>query len=129
MVVADTSVWVDLFNGNSTPNVKKLIQASAEGQLIMLDLILMEILQGFKSDRDYQLAKFELTKLKCATTINGSLAIKSADNYRFLRKQGVTIRKSIDCIIATFCIHSKCSLITNDKDFTPFQEHLELRLV
>ena len=129
MVLADTSVWVDLFNGHQTPNVQKLVDASAGGQLIMMDIILMEILQGFRSDADYTIAKSELLKFECVSAMNKVLAIKSSENYRALRKKGVTIRKSIDCIIATFCIESRCSLISNDKDFQPFQQYLALKLL
>lgn len=129
MVLADTSVWVDLFNGHQTQNVQKLVDASAGGQLIMMDIILMEILQGFRSDADYTIAKTELLKFECVSAMNKVLAIKSSENYRALRKKGVTIRKSIDCIIATFCIESRCGLISNDKDFQPFQQYLALKLL
>jgi predicted nucleic acid-binding protein len=90
------------------------------------DLILTEVLQGFRSDTGYQTAKELLTSLTIFEMLGLDVALKSVDNYRFLRKRGITIRKTADVIIATFCIENKHSLLFSDKDFLPFVEHLGL---
>lgn len=95
------------------------------------DLILTEVLQGFRADKDkdYETAKRLLTSLSLFSMLGIELAIKSADNFRSLRKRGITVRKTADAIIATFCIEAKPSLLFSDKDFLPFVEHLGLRAV
>ena len=96
-------------------------------EVVTGDLILAEVLQGFKSDKDYKIAKEVLTSLTVHDLIGKQLAIKSADNFRKLRKKGITIRKTTDVIIATYCIENKIPLLFTDKDFTPFVKHLRLR--
>jgi predicted nucleic acid-binding protein len=93
------------------------------------DLILTEVLQGFRADKDYELAKRLLTSLSVFDMLGMELAIKSADHFRYLRKRGISIRKTVDVIIATFCIETQHSLLFSDKDFLPFVEHLGLRAV
>lgn len=127
MVLVDTSVWIDYFNGQTTAQAEKLDALLSSTVVVIGDLILAEILQGFSSDKDYRLAKNLLTKLELVALCNVPRAIKSADNYRLLRKQGITIRKTIDCLIATFCIENNLPLLYSDKDFDPFTEHLGLK--
>jgi predicted nucleic acid-binding protein len=90
------------------------------------DIILTEVLQGFRNDQDYNIAKDLLTSLETFNLINHTIALKSANNYRFLRKRGITIRKTIDVIIASFCIENEIPLLFVDKDFVPFIKHLNL---
>jgi predicted nucleic acid-binding protein len=126
MIIVDSSVWIDYFNGRETPETNKLDTLLGVEPLAIGDLILTEVLQGFRSDADYQTAKELLTSLTIFEMLGINLAFKSADNYRSLRKCGITIRKTADVIIATFCIESQNSLLFSDKDFLPFVQHLGL---
>ena len=104
MIIVDSSVWIDYFNGVETPETNKLDTLLGVEQIAIGDLILTEVLQGFRSDEGYQTAKELLTSLQIFEMLGLNIAIKSVDNYRFLRKRGITIRKTADVIIATFCI-------------------------
>jgi predicted nucleic acid-binding protein len=126
MILVDSSVWIDYFNGNDTPQTLTLDNLLGAELLGMGDLILTEVLQGFRADADYQTAKRLLTSLTLFNMLGYEVAIKSAENFRVLRKQGITIRKTIDAIIATFCIENGHSLLFCDKDFMPFVEYLGL---
>jgi len=88
-----------------------------------------EVLQGFRGDKDYKTAKNLLTSLTIFNMLDTNIAIKSADNFRVLRKKGITVRKTVDAVIATFCIQNKLSLLHSDKDFRPFHKHLRLKNV
>ncbi len=126
MIIADTSVWIDYFNGNDNPLTDELDRGLSEGIVAIGDLIFLEILQGFKSDKDYNLAKATLSTLDQYEMFGHALALKSAENYRTLRKKGLTIRKTTDVIIATFCIENRLPLLFSDRDFIPFVDHLGL---
>lgn len=126
MILADTSVWIDYFNGNDHAHTNALDRGLAEGIVAIGDLIFLEILQGFKSDREYKLAKSTLNTLEQYEMFGHRQALKSADNYRLLRKKGFTARKTTDVIIATFCIENNIPLLFTDRDFIPFVEHLNL---
>ncbi|MCX7100822.1 MAG: PIN domain nuclease [Methylobacter sp.] len=91
------------------------------------DLILAEVLQGFRKDQDYEAAKNLLCSLPVHAMLGMNLSLKSAENFRSLRKQGITVRKTIDTMIATYCIENDLSLLHSDKDFQPFQQHLGLQ--
>ena len=126
MIIVDSSVWIDYFNGRDTPETNKLDRL-LEIELIGIgDIILTEVLQGFRDDRDYLTAKQVLTSLTVFNMLGTKVAIKSADNFRILRKQGITVRKTNDVIIATFCIENNHSLLFADKDFLPFVNYLSL---
>ena len=127
MILVDSSVWIDFFNGTNNGETDKLNEILGLEEVVTGDLILAEVLQGFKSDKDYKIAKEVLTSLTVHDLIGKQLAIKSADNFRKLRKKGITIRKTTDVIIATYCIENKIPLLFTDKDFTPFVKHLRLR--
>lgn len=127
MILIDTSVWVDFFNGKATDQTEKLDYYLSSTVIIAGDLILAEVLQGFRSDKDYRIAKSLLTELEQVQLCNTHLAIKSAENYRTLRKQGITIRKTIDCLIATYCIETKTPLLFSDRDFDPWVRNLQLK--
>ncbi|WP_374563373.1 PIN domain nuclease [Nitrosomonas sp.] len=126
MVLVDTSVWVDFFNGKMTDETGKLDQYLSSTVIVVGDLILAEVLQGFRYDKDYRIAKSLLTELELVQLCNSDLAIIYAQNYRTLRKQGITIRKTIDCLIATYCIETKTPLLFSDRDFDPWVAHLKL---
>lgn len=127
MILVDTSVWIDYFNGNNNQYTETLDSALDEGTVAIGDLIFLEILQGFKNDRDYIKAKTTLESLDQYEMFGHSMALKSAENYRSLRKKGITIRKTTDVIIATFCIENQLPLLFSDRDFAPFVEHLGLK--
>jgi predicted nucleic acid-binding protein len=126
MIIVDSSVWIDYFNGNDIPEVAKLDRLLGRELLGVGDLIVTEVLQGFRDDKEYQTAKQLLTSLTVYELLGVKIAIKSAENFRTLRKQGITVRKTIDVMIATFCIENGYSLLFTDRDFDPFVEHLGL---
>lgn len=127
MILVDSSVWIDFFNGTENAETDKLNEILGLEDVVIGDLILAEVLQGFKSDTDYKAAKNVLTSLTVHDLLGRQLAIKSANNFRKLRKKGITIRKTADVIIATFCIENKIPLLFTDKDFIPFVENLRLK--
>ena len=129
MILVDSSVWIDYFNGRDTIQTAKLDELLGEELLGIGDLILTEVLQGFRADADYRVAKQMLTSLTVFNMLGLEIAIKSADNFRELRKQGITIRKTVDVVIATFCIETGHSLLFADKDFIPFANNLGLSAV
>lgn len=129
MILVDSSVWIDFFNGAENAETDKLNELLGLEEVVIGDLILVEVLQGYKSDKDYKVAKDVLTSLTIHDLIGKELAIKSANNFRKLRKKGITIRKTADVIIATYCIENKIPLLFTDKDFLPFVKHLKLRSV
>ncbi len=127
MIFVDSGVWINYFNDTSSPEVEKLDASLGIIPIAIGDLILTEVLQGFKHDRDFRTAKKLLTSLIIFNILDTSLALKSADNFRFSRKKGITVRKTIDVIIATFCIENKIPLLSLDKDLQPFYDHLGLK--
>lgn len=126
MILVDTSVWIDFFNGTDTKETDILDQALGRQEVAIGDLILLEILQGFRVDKDYNTAKKHLSNFHQYNMLNTELALKASDYYRKLRKNGITIRKTADVIIATFCIENQLPLLFSDKDFLPFSKHLKL---
>ncbi|WP_299731208.1 PIN domain nuclease [uncultured Endozoicomonas sp.] len=129
MILVDSSVWIDYFNGKRTPETDRLNQLLDNQFLVMGDLILTEVLQGFRKQSDFDQAKRLLTELETFSLCSPSLALASADNFRKLRQRGITIRKTIDVIITTWCIEHNASLLHSDRDFQPFVEHLHLKTV
>jgi len=126
LIFVDSSVWVDYFNGRNSAETDCLDKLLGKEPIGIGDLVLIEVLQGFKQDRDYNTARELLTSLAVFTLGGQEIAIKSADNFRLLRKRGITVRKTIDVLIATFCIERKLALLHSDKDFKPFHEYLKL---
>ena len=124
MILADTSVWIDYFNGVENRHTQVLDDALVEGNVAIGDLIFLEILQGFRNDNDYKKAKMALATLDQYEMFRKGMAAKCADNYRQLRKQGITVRKTTDVIIATYCIENKLPLLFTDRDFIPFVNNL-----
>ncbi|MDX8126693.1 PIN domain nuclease [Methylomonas sp. BW4-1] len=129
MILVDSSVWIDYFNGTETIATQKLDGLLGAKPVCTGDLILMEVLQGFRNDQDYQTAKAMLCALPIHTMLGREISLKSAENFRSLRKQGITIRKTIDTLIATFCIEKQMPLLHSDKDFLPFQQLLGLQVI
>lgn len=127
MILVDSSVWIDYFNGSITPETERLDALLGLEPLGVGDLILAEVLQGFRRDRDYSAAKELLTSLTIYELLGRDLAIRSTDNYRLLRKRVSTIRKTADVVIATFCIEKNLALLYSDRDFRPIVTHLNLR--
>jgi len=129
MILVDSSIWIGYFNGKINPQTDWLDSALGREIIVVGDLILAEVLQGFKSDRDFHKAKELLSNFQFMEMLGQELAIKSAENYRFLRKKGVTVRKTIDVIIGTFCIHHNISLLHDDQDFDPLTKQLKLNAI
>lgn len=127
MIVVDTSVWIDFFNGNSSRE-SSLLDYYLGTQLIVIgDLIIVELLQGFREDHAFQKAKQLMHDLTYRKMTGEDLAYQAADHYRYLRKKGVTIRKTIDVMIATFCISTALPLLHCDRDFEVIAKHLKLQ--
>ena len=129
MVLVDTSVWVDYFNGLETPPTERLDRLLGSGRQLTGDLILAELLQGFAKDADYRTARRLLLELPCAELVGRDNALRAADYYRRLRKRGVTVRKTIDVLIGTYCIQHGHELLHADRDFDSMQRHLGLRVL
>jgi predicted nucleic acid-binding protein len=127
VILVDTSVWISYFNGHFTWQTDLLEHYLSKEPIVMGDLILTEILQGFRSDRDYTTAKSFLDELPFHPMGGYRIAIKSAQNYRKLRKTGITVRKTIDVIIATFCMEQGLTLLHDDRDFEPIATHCPLK--
>ena len=126
MILVDSSVWIDYFSGNDTRQAETLDKTLGVRAVAVGDLILTEVLQGFRIDQDYKKAKELLGELTVFEMLGKEMAIKSAENFRALRKKGITIRKTADVIIASFCIEHSLPLLFSDKDFKPFVTHLGL---
>lgn len=129
MIVVDSSVWIDYFNGRRTAQTDCLDYSLGYTPIVMGDLILTEVLQGFQSERDFKIAKDLLLRMFLIPMGGQEIALESAKNYRFLRKKGVTVRKTIDVIIGTFCIHHHFPLLHDDRDFDPMVNLLGLKTI
>ncbi|MBN2224204.1 MAG: PIN domain nuclease [Deltaproteobacteria bacterium] len=129
MICVDSSVWIDYFNGRKTPQTDWLDSELGKIPIITGDLILTEVLQGFQHDKDFNTARDLLLRIPCMPMLGKDLALESAANYRLLRKKGVTVRKTIDVMIGTFCIYYKLQLLHDDKDFDPMAKFLGLDVI
>ncbi|MEZ5936177.1 MAG: PIN domain nuclease [Alphaproteobacteria bacterium] len=129
MILVDSSVWIDYFNGTETRETDLLDGLLGVEPLLIGDLILVEVLQGFRDDRDYRRAKTALDRLIFEPMLGRDIALESAQNYRKLRALGVTVRKTIDVIIATFCLRGRHRLLHSDRDFNLMRDHLNLHVV
>jgi predicted nucleic acid-binding protein len=127
VIMVDTSVWVDYFNGNDTRQTEMLDNSLIEGLVVIGDVIFLEILQGFRNDNDYKQAQRTLSTLDHYPMLGTAMVADCASNYRTLRKSGITIRRTTDVVIATFCIKNKLPLLFQDRDFIPFVEKLKLK--
>jgi predicted nucleic acid-binding protein len=129
MIVVDSSVWIDYFRGLSRPQTDKLDALLGAEPLAIGDLILVEVLQGFSSDQDFNQARRLLATLEPIDIGGHDIATLAANSHRALRALGITPRKTIDTVIATRCIVSGHALLHNDREFEPFVMHLGLRSV
>jgi predicted nucleic acid-binding protein len=129
LILVDSSVWIDYFKGVVTPQTQRLDKLLGHELLAVGDLMLTEVLQGFAKERDFSEAKKLLTSLIVVELGGQEIAIQAARNFRALRNLGVTVRKTIDMIVAARCIASGYDLLHNDRDFEPFVIHLGLRIV
>jgi predicted nucleic acid-binding protein len=129
LILVDLSVWIDCFRGTITPQTDKLDSLLSSEPLAIGDLILTDVLQGFSDERDFNQAKEMLTSLTIVEVGGRDIAIQAARNFRTLRELGVTVRKTIDTLIATRCIESRYDLLHDDRDFDPFAEHLGLSVI
>lgn len=127
MTLVDSSVWIDWFRGTVTRETSRLDELLRTRRVALGDLNLVEILQGFASDREFNQALRLLSGLDVVTIGGSDLAVRAARNFRTLRSRGVTVRKTIDTLIATRCIALQIPLLYSDRDFDPFVEHLGLR--
>jgi hypothetical protein len=129
VILVDSSVWIDYFRGAVTQQTESLDRLLGRQPLAIGDLILTEVLQGFDDDREFHEVRKLLTTLHIVELGGREIAIQAARNFRTLRKLGVTVRKTIDTVIATRCIESGHELLHCDRDFEPFTKHLGLRAV
>jgi predicted nucleic acid-binding protein len=126
VIVVDTSVWIDFFNGRPTPGADALAELLGERPIIVGDLTMAEVLSGFRTDSDFRRAQSLLETCEFRPMVGKAVAIEAAGNYRLLRKRGITVRKTIDVLIGTFCILNHLPLLHADRDFDAFEDHLGL---
>jgi len=129
VVVVDSSVWIDFFNGKKNESVRKFEEVLGKELVVVPDLIRIEVLQGFSNERDYGIAKDLLGGFLQAAILNETVTGKTIDNFRLLRRKGVTIRKTIDVIIGTFCSVHGYELLHCDSDFDLMGKHVDLKFV
>lgn len=129
MIFVDSSVWIDYFCGRDNSEADILDRHLGVSSVAVGDLVLTEVLQGFRDDKDYRVAKALMEELTILDILGKTIAVKSAENFRKLRRKGITIRKTADVIIATYCIEHGLPLLFSDKDFKPFVTHLNLTKV
>ena len=127
MILVDSSVWIDYFRGVATPASDRLDTLLGQEPLCVGDLTLTEVLQGLTSDRDFDRGLRLLDTLQIVAVGGRDIAVAAARNYRRLRLNGVTVRKTIDCLIATRCLEDGYALLYSDRDFDPFVQHLGLQ--
>lgn len=128
MIVADTSAWIDYVRGVDANHTNILDYELLHNRIITGDLIITEFLQGFREESDFKAAKQLMDSLEYRDFVGRDIALRAAVNFRKLRKTGITVRKTIDVIIATFCIENGYALIHNDRDFDPIEKQLGLRV-
>jgi predicted nucleic acid-binding protein len=129
MLVVDSTVWVDYFNGVGNLQTDYLERITDQVPILIGDLILAEVLQGFRADADFEKARRAFGKYLQVEMVSPALALQSARNYRLLKRKGITVRKTIDSLIATYCIENEHELLHNDNDFDGYEKHLGLQVV
>jgi hypothetical protein len=129
MVIVDTTVWIDYLGGVQNAQTEWLDEAQQRMRLGLTDLILCELLQGIRGDAVFAQVRREMMRFDVFSTGGMEMAVASAKNFRTLRAKGITVRKTIDCLIATFCITGGHALLHRDRDFDAFEKHLGLRIV
>jgi predicted nucleic acid-binding protein len=129
LIVVDSSVWIDYYNGRTTPQTLKLTTLLGETELLVGDIILCEVLRGARSDVHARAIGKELAEFDCVAMLDPELAVVAAANYRKLRGLGMTVRKPVDLVIGTCCLERKYELLHADRDFDTMEKHLGLRVV
>ncbi|MBD3291425.1 MAG: PIN domain-containing protein [Armatimonadia bacterium] len=128
-VLVDSSVWIDLFRGRETNQTSIVGAQLPDHNFITADLVMCEVLRGCRSETEFNACLWHLTEYETVTISDPDLAIRAASNYRSLRGRGITVRSTIDTLIATWCIDNDVWLLHSDRDFDPFEEHLDLTAV
>ena len=126
MIVVDSSVWIDFLNGRNAPHVRRLRAVLGMDEVIVGDLMLCEVLQGLGSERAAQKIEALLRRFEIVPMAGDAIAVAAARNFRSLRRRGITVRKTIDLLIGTWCIENRRALLHNDSDFHPMARHLGL---
>ncbi len=126
MILVDASVWIDYFNGVTNAKTDRLDALLGQENILMGDIIMAEVLQGFASDTEFKRAQNLLALLPFREMLGREVALQTARNYRALRKQGVTVHKTVDVMIGTFCILNNIPLLHKDRDFDPMEKWLGL---
>lgn len=129
MIVVDTSVLVDHFNGSVTERVALFRQIVRQAPILIGDLVLCEVLQGASNDHDAVRLETALREFQFATMVDPEIAVRAAGNYRRLRRLGITVRRTIDMLIGTFCMVHGHALLHDDRDFDAIERHLGLRVL
>lgn len=129
MILVDSSVWIDYFNGVDLPHTRKVDEILGQQEIVTTELVVAEVLQGFRILKDFEATLRVLDAFRFETAGGRDVAVQAARNYVFLRSLGFTVRKTVDTIIATKCIMSGFELLHNDRDFIPFEKHLGLKCV
>ena len=129
MVIVDTTVWIDYLGTATNPETKWLDSVVGQQPIGLTDIILCEVLQGIRNDLAFAQVRRDLLKFDVFNSGGTALAIASAENYRYLRSRGITVRKTIDCLIATFCLNEGHTLLHRDRDFDAFEKHLGLQVI
>jgi predicted nucleic acid-binding protein len=127
VIVVDSSVWIDFLNGRNATHVRRLRAILGEQEIIVGDLMLCEVLQGLTSERASRDVEALLRRFEIVSMVGGAIAVAAARNFRFLRRHGITVRKTIDLLIGTWCIENRAPLLHNDSDFQPMARYLGLR--
>ena len=129
MVIVDSSVWIDYLNRKLTPQTQWIQDTKRVEEIGLTTLVLAEILQGIRFDDRFRAAQQFLRSMPLFEGLPTHIAVRSASNFRSLRKMGITVRSTIDCLIATFCIEEDFRLLHNDSDYEPFELHLGLNVL
>jgi len=129
VVIVDSTVWIDFLAARVSHETLLVKKEFAGRGIVLTDLILCEVLQGLRDDASFERVRLLLTMLPVLDTGGAGLAVAAARNYRRLRARGITVRKTVDCLIATFCIEHGHALLHRDRDFDPFETHLGLRVI
>lgn len=126
MIVVDSSVWIDFLNGRAAPHVRRLHAALGEEPIVVGDLVLCEVLQGLDSEREAQEVEALLRRFDIVSMVGDRVSTAAAGHFRSLRRRGITIRKTIDLLIGTWCIEQRLPLLHHDSDFRPMARYLGL---
>jgi predicted nucleic acid-binding protein len=129
VILVETTIWIDLFRGVESRHTEWLDRNLGDARIALTDLTLCEVLQGIRDDAMHAAVRKDLLEFGVHPTGGIELALASSNHYRFLRKRGITVRRTIDCLIATYCIREGHSLLHHDRDFDPFEEYLGLKVI